>query len=60
VGSFDGNLWGLSLAVDSYPAPLVVAQAILDDEGPELPAIGSVIGAIRATLSSQQPQPSGA
>jgi hypothetical protein len=38
----------------------MVAQAVLDAEGPQLPAIGSVIGAIRATLASQQPQPSGA
>jgi patatin-related protein len=35
-------------------------QAVLDEEGPQLPAIGSVIGAIRATLSSQEPHTSGA
>jgi patatin-related protein len=35
-------------------------QAVLDEEGPQLPAIASVIGELRATLSSQQPQPSGA
>jgi patatin-related protein len=35
-------------------------QAVLDEEGPQLPAIGSVIGAIRATLPSQEPHTSGA
>ena len=35
-------------------------QAVLDEEGPQLPAIGSVIAQIGAQLSSQEPQTSGA
>jgi patatin-related protein len=35
-------------------------QAVLEEEGPQLPAIGSVIEQIGAQLSSNQPQPSGA
>jgi hypothetical protein len=35
-------------------------QAVLDEEGPQLPAIGSVIEQIGAQLSSQEPKPSGA
>jgi hypothetical protein len=35
-------------------------QAVLEEEGPQLPAIGSVIEQIGAQLSSQEPQPSGA
>jgi Protein of unknown function (DUF3376) len=37
-----------------------VFQAVLDEEGPQLPAIGSVIEQIRAKLSRQEPQTSGA
>jgi patatin-related protein len=37
-----------------------VFQAVLDEEGPQLPAIGSVIEEIGAKLSRQEPQPSGA
>jgi patatin-related protein len=33
-------------------------HAVLEEEGPELPAIGSVIQEIRAKLSVQEPQPS--
>jgi Protein of unknown function (DUF3376) len=35
-------------------------QAVLEEEGPQLPAIGSVIEQIRAALWSQDPQASGA
>jgi small nuclear ribonucleoprotein (snRNP)-like protein len=35
-------------------------QAVLGEEGPQLPTVGSVIEEIRATLSSQDPQTSGA
>jgi patatin-related protein len=35
-----------------------VFHAVLEEEGPELPAIGSVIQEIRAKLSVQEPQPS--
>ena len=35
-------------------------QAVLKEEGPQLPAIGSVIEQIGAQLSSQEPQSSGA
>jgi hypothetical protein len=34
-------------------------QAVLEEEGPQLPAIGSVIEQIGAQLSSKEPQPSG-
>ena len=35
-------------------------QAVLDEEGPQLPAIGSAIGEIRAKLASDEPQTAGA
>ena len=35
-------------------------QAVLEEEGPQLPAIGSVTAQIGAQLSSQEPQTSGA
>jgi patatin-related protein len=35
-------------------------QAVLEEEGPQLPAIGSVVEEIRAKLASQEPQTSGA
>ena len=35
-------------------------QAVLEEEGPQLPAIGSAIEEIQATLASQDPQTSGA